>query len=153
MPCPRISTVSKSPLSKASSIAMTFFLQFCRNTGIRSANLGSARTRIVSIRLLSSFDDGGATMERSLIVCSSTSCLIGFVKKAVHPAARHVSRSPFKAAAVNAMIGVGGPLVRLFPLSDCPRCGQAIHDRHLPVHEDKVIVSSHKLFTGDGPIF
>ena len=47
-------------------------------------------------------------MERSLIACSSTSCLIGFVKKAVHPAARHISRSPFKAEAVSAMIGVGG---------------------------------------------
>lgn len=47
-------------------------------------------------------------MERSLIACSSTSCLIGFVKKDVHPAARHVSRSPFKAEAVSAMIGVGG---------------------------------------------
>jgi hypothetical protein len=34
--------------------------------------------------------------------------LIGFVKKAVHPAARHVSRSPFKAEAVNAIIGMGG---------------------------------------------
>src|ERR1700745_3860612 len=105
MPCPRISTVSKSPRSKASSIAMTFCLQFCRNTGIMSANLGFART--VSFRLLS-FDDRGATMERSLIACSSTSCLIGFVKKAVHPAARHISRSRFKAEAVSAMIGVGG---------------------------------------------
>ena len=87
---------------------MTFCLQFCRNTGIMSANLGFARTRIVSFRLLSSFDDRGATMERSLIACSSTSCLIGFVKKAVHPAARHISRSRFKAEAVSAMIGVGG---------------------------------------------
>src|SRR5450756_113790 len=87
---------------------MPFCLQFCRYAGIRSANLGSARTRIVSIRLLSSFDDGGAPMEFSLIACSSTSCLIGFVKKAVHPAARHISRSLFKAEAVSAMIGVGG---------------------------------------------
>ena len=47
-------------------------------------------------------------MECSLIACSNTSCLIGFVKKAVHPAARHISRSPFKAEAVSAMIGVGG---------------------------------------------
>ena len=62
----------------------------------------------MSFRLLSSFDDGGATMECSLIACSSTSCLIGFVKNAVHPAARHFSRSPFKAEAVSAMIGVGG---------------------------------------------
>ena len=47
-------------------------------------------------------------MECSLIACSSTSCLIGFDKYAVHPAARHISRSPFKAEAVSAMIGVGG---------------------------------------------
>ena len=43
------------------------------------------------------------------------------------------------------------PVVRLFPRSNCPRRGQAIHDRHLPVHQDKVIVSSYKPFEGDGP--
>src|SRR3984893_11696433 len=150
MPCPRISTASKSPRSKASSIAMTFCLQFCRKTGIMSANLGFARTRIVSFRLLSSFDDRGATMERSLIACSSTSCLIGFVKKAAPCRQTHFSI---------ALQGRGGqcddrrgrPVVRMFPRSNCPRRGQAIHDRHLPVHQDKVIVSSYKLFTGDGP--
>ena len=42
------------------------------------------------------------------MACSSTTCLMGLVKKAVHPAARQVSRSPFKADAVTAMIGVGG---------------------------------------------
>src|ERR1039457_7445100 len=87
---------------------VAFCLQFCRYAGIRFADLDFTRKWIKSIRLLSSFDDDGATMECSLIACSSTSCLIGFVKKAVHPAARHISLSPFKAEAVSATIGVGG---------------------------------------------
>src|SRR6202140_2098788 len=86
--CPRLDTVSKSTRSKASDITRTFCLQFCRYAGMRFADLDLTRNRIKSIRLLSSFDDEGATMEGSLIACSSTSCLIGFVKKAVHPAAK-----------------------------------------------------------------
>src|SRR5471030_1435807 len=86
---------------------MAFCLQFCRYAGIRFADLDFTRKWIKSIRLLSSFDDDGATMECSLIACSSTSCLIGFVRKAVQPAAKHISRSPFRAEAVRAMIGVG----------------------------------------------
>ena len=44
-------------------------------------------------------------------------------------------------------------MVRLFPLSNCPRRGQAIHDRHLPVHQDQVIVSGDELFVRDGAVF
>src|SRR6202011_6287914 len=93
---------------RASSITMTFCLQFRRYAGVRIADLDLALKPNRSIRLLSSFDDEGATRQCSLIACSSTSCLMGFVKKAVHPAAKHVSRSPFRAEAVSAMIGVGG---------------------------------------------
>src|SRR5450755_4031250 len=51
---------------------MAFCLQFCRYAGIRSANLGFARTRIGFIRLLSSFDDEGAIREHSIVAPSSS---------------------------------------------------------------------------------
>src|SRR5665213_148809 len=65
--CPRLVTVSKSTRSRASNITMTFCLQFRKYAGIRIADLDLdldfALKRIRSIRLLSSFDDEGATME------------------------------------------------------------------------------------------
>ena len=52
------------------------------------------------------------------------------------------------------MIGVGG---RWFACSHARdrrrRAVKPSHGRHLPVHQDKVILSSRKLFTGDGPVF
>src|SRR6202166_5055444 len=65
--CPRLVTVSKSTRSKASDITRTFCLQFRRYAGIRIADLDFALKRIRSIRLRSSFDDEGSTMECSLI--------------------------------------------------------------------------------------
>jgi predicted signal transduction protein with EAL and GGDEF domain len=48
--CPKLLTVSKSALSKAWRITMTFFLQFSRNAGAKFAS-GCARTRVMSVSL------------------------------------------------------------------------------------------------------
>ena len=80
---------------------------------MRAASFGDARTECCAARVPSMVDDDGSTLARSLIACSSTSCLMGLVRKPVHPAVRHFSRSPFNADAVRAMIGVGNrPVAR-----------------------------------------
>ena len=135
------------PRSRALSIVVTSCLRFCRNPGMRSAELGihTHKDRVLCCGMLLSRCAAGATNECSLIACSSTSCLIGFVRYAVHPAATHFSWSPFSAEAVSAMIGVGGPLVRLFPFADRARRGQAVHDGHLTVHQHEVVVPGGEL--------
>ena len=73
---------------------------------------------------------------------------IGLVRKPVHPASRHFSSSPRMAWAVSAMIGVFKPL-----LPQQPGGGVAVHDRHLHVHQDHVVVSRQRHVRAGLPVF
>ncbi len=57
------------------------------------------------------------------------------------PCWRQCSRSPVRALAVRAMIGVRGFPELSFELPDQPGCGEAVHHRHLAVHEDRIETS------------
>jgi hypothetical protein len=54
-------------------------------------------------------------------------------------AARVASRSLAEAFAVKVQIGIGGAATLRVGFAQNPRCGEAIHRRHLHVHEHEVV--------------
>ncbi len=68
------------------------------------------------------------------------------------PAARHFSRSSLMTFAVSAMMGRRlAPRLR-FQLANAPRCGEAVHHRHLAVHQHGIEVRGGHAFQGFGAV-
>ena len=148
--CPRIVTVSKSTRSRASSITIDILPAVLQIRGDPVREFGVQARDAASVRPLSSFDDRRRDLRMLLDRLQQHLLLDRFRQKGRAPRRQTLFSIAFQGGGGQGDDRRGRPVVRLFPRPNRPRRGQAIHDRHLPVHQDKIVVSGCKHFTGDG---